>query len=492
MKKLVVNLWVKIRAGFMKTWQYARKHKLISFAVLAGLVIVALLIGRGMRQRADAVGSYQTALVERGTLTATVGATGTARANQSAVLVWQASGRVEQVYAAVGDAVEGDQLLANLLSTSLSQSLILAQADLVSARRNLDTLMESDLQRAQAQLNLVNAQKAYDSADATLSMLLGVNRGGTSEDILNARSQVTIAQNNLNQAESLYNSLSDRPDDDVQKAQAYTNLYNARIALTRAKNSLNFFLLVPSGRDIELARAKLALGEAQLEDAQREWDRLKDGPDPDDILAAQARVDAALASVQMAEIHAPFAGTITSAEPIPGDLVSPGASAFRVDDLSRLLVDVQLTEVDINRVQPGQPVLVTFDAALGQEYHGEVVEVAQVGVPVQGAVYFDVTIELTDADERVRPGMTAAVTITVQQLEDVLLVPNRAVRLVNGQRVVYVLRGNQLEQVDITLGSTSDLVSEVVDGGLQVGDQIVLNPPTSFFQQGEGPGFMGP
>lgn len=482
----------KVTELFRRLWTWIRGHKLISLLAAAGLVIAGLLIGRAVQARASLLSTYQTALVERGTLTATVGATGNARANQSAVLVWQASGTVEQVNVQVGDQVEADQELASLASTSLSQSLILAQADLVSAERNLEMVLESNLQRARAQLALVDAQKAARSAQATVDMLLASNRGATSDDVRSARSQLVIAQSAYDAALRRYTSVESQPDDSVVKAQAFNALYTARQALRRADSNMDYFLLTPSGSDIDAANARLAVAQAQLEDAQREWDRLKDGPDPDDVRAAQARVDAALASVQMAQVRTPFNGTVTVAQPIPGDQVSPGMTAFRVDDLSRLLVDVQLTEVDINSIRVGQTVLVTFDASLGQEYHGRVVEVAQVGNTIQGAVYFDVTIELIDADELVRPGMTAAVTITVRQLEDVLLVPNRAVRLVEGQRMVYVLRGGELEQVEITLGATSDLVSEVIDGGLVAGDTIVLNPPSFLFQPGDGPGFMGP
>ncbi len=59
---------------------------------------------------------------------------------------------------------------------------------------------------------------------------------------------------------------------------------------------------------------------------------------------------------------------------------------------------------------------------------------------MQGVVNFMVTVRITDADELVKPGMTAAVNIMVEKLTDVILVPNRAVRLVDGKRVVYVLR----------------------------------------------------
>jgi HlyD family secretion protein len=482
----------KIGKAMKKLWVGILNHKVIVIFILLALAAAVFFSVRNANKRASALSAYQTAPIGRGTLTATVGATGNVHANQTVVLSWQTSGTVGLVNAVIGQHVQAGDILASLSPTSLSQNIILAQADVVTAQRNLDNLLASDTPRAQAQLALVNSQQNYDSAKSTLDSMLSNNRSPESKEARNAQAQLTIAQNSLKQAQTVYDYFKDRPDDDSQKAQAYTTLYNAQQAVTRAQNNLNYFLLVPSGRDVDKARANLAVAEAQLNDAQREWDRLKFGPDPNDILAARARVDAAQAAVEMAQLTAPFAGTVTDANPIPGDQVTPGTVGFRIDDLSRLLVDVQLSEVDINRVKTGQEVVLTFDAVLGREYHGRLVEVAEAGTVTQGVVNFTVTIELTDADSKIKPGMTAAVTITVEQLDNVLLVPNRAVRLLEGKRYVYLLRGGQVEQVEITLGASSGSVSEVIAGDLHEGDDVILNPSADMTQMGGGPGFFMP
>ena len=108
----------------------------------------------------------------------------------------------------------------------------------------------------------------------------------------------------------------------------------------------------------------------------------------------------------------------------------------------------------------------SFDAMLANEYHGEVVEVALVGNNVQGVVNFTVTVELLDPDAQVRPGMTSAVNIVISQIDEALLIPNRAVRVMDGERVVFILNNGQLEPVQVTLGASSDLYSEVIDGAL--------------------------
>jgi len=458
----------------------SRKSRIwLSFAavILAAVLIVVFL---NIRARALSASTYQTTTVERGNLNATIGATGNLRASQTASINWQTSGMIEKVNVNPGDLVKSGDVLASLSSTSLAQNVVLAQADLVTAQRNLDSVLQSSTQRAQAQLNLVIAQKSYNSANNTLNGMLATNHGGSSADIRYAQAQLTLAQSSYDSAQANYDRVKDRSDDDLLKAQAYTAFYNAQQALRRAKSSLNFFLLIPSGSDIDQARAKLALAQAQLEDAQREWTRLKDGPDPADVQAARARVDATQATINYSRLAAPFAGTVTMVDGTVGDQVSAGSPGFRLDDLSRLLVDVQVSEVDINRVSVGQPAIVTFDAALGNEYHGKVVEVSRVGTSVQSVVNFNVTVELTDADVNVKPGMTASVTITVQSLENVLLVPNRAVHLEKGQRLVYVLRNGVLIQVPVTLGASDDSMSELVSGELSAGDVLVLNPPLDF------------
>jgi HlyD family secretion protein len=251
------------------------------------------------------------------------------------------------------------------------------------------------------------------------------------------------------------------------------------------------YKVAATDEEIAKADADLALKEAQYNDAKRAFDRISNGPNKDDLAAAQARVDAVQATLDMARLTTPFTGTVTESDPLPGDQVSAGEMAFRVDDLNNLLVDVELSEVDINSVSVGQPVTLTFDAILNKTYNGTVTEVAQAGNVSQGIVNFTVTVRLSDADEAVKPGMTAAVNIVVKEINDAVLVPSRAVRLVNNNYVVYILKDGMPQQVTIRLGSSSDTMSVVVGGDLNVGDEVILNPPASL-QPGGGPGGGGP
>lgn len=397
--------------------------------IIAGIAAVVLLIIIFANSGGDDVVAFQTVPVERGNLVASVGATGSVRAKQSASLIWQTSGIVQAVNVEVGSRVARDEVLASLDKTSLSQNIILAEADLLSAQKALEDLLTSDTARLESLAAVDKAEKAYKKAYNWRMKL-------------NGKIEIT---------DYFY-------EFGVLKSRQYKG-YASEDTIAQADKDL-------------------ALAESRLADARRAYERLLDGPDSAEAVAAQARVAAAQATLNMAHLIAPFGGSITQANPAVGDQVSAGTIGFRVDDLSYLLLDVQVSEVDINSVSMRQPATLSFDAILGKEYHGEVVQVGQAGDTVQGVVSFTVTIELTDADELVKPGMTAAVNIVVEEVKDVLLIPNRAVRLVDANRVVYVLVDGQPVQVKVRLGASSDTMSVVVVGAIKEGDLIILNPPS--------------
>ena len=438
------------------------------------------------QRRAAAISGLQTVAVERGSLTATIGATGVVRANQTAILTWQTTGLVENVRVSAGDLVAEDEVLAILKETSLPQNIILAGVELYNAQTALNDLLEpaSALSLTQAEQAIARAQENLRDAERRLNNLQSAS---PQTDIDQARANLVLAENNLERARQDFEPYANKPEDNLIRATLQSKLSQVQKDYDAAASLLNNLLGTSNPIDLSVAESNYAVAQAQLEDAQDQYEKLLAGPDADDIAAAEARIAAAQATVDLRQIAAPFPGTITEVHSKPGDQVAPGSVAFRLDDLSRLLVDVQLSEVDINRLQIGQNVNLTFDAILTQEYHGVIHEVAMVGSSVEGVVDFKVTVELTDADEAVRPGMTAAVNVIVEQLEDVALVPNRAVRLRDGERVVYVLRSEFPEPVPVTLGASSELYSQLLQGDLDIGDQIVLNPPTEFDQQGPPP-----
>jgi HlyD family secretion protein len=466
------------------------KRALIIIGILAVLAVAGYFgYQRFQSMRSSAASNYQTITVSRGDLTASVGATGTVRSNQSTVLNWQLSGKVDQVQVKVGDVVQAGQELANLQESSLPQSVILARADLVTAQRNLDQLLNSDVARAKASQAVVAAQKELDDAKQKRESKNYARALPPTVD--EARANLIVAQNAVDEATKLYDRMDARPQDDPIRAEAFSQLAKARRNYDRELANLNWLLGRPDSQEVSEADARVTVAEAALKDAQREWDRLKNGPDSQDVAAAKARIAAIQATLDQINLEAPFTGTVTDVNDKPGDQTTPGQAAFRIDDLTRLLVDVQITEVDINRIRTGQPAMMTFDAIPEKEYSGKITEIARVGTPVQGVVNFLVTIELSNADDAVRPGMTAAVNIITDLVENTLLVQNRAVRLRDGKHVVYVLRNGVPQITSIELGLTSDAASQVIGGDVREGDVLVLNPPVQFQPPSGRPGGGG-
>lgn len=447
------------------------------------IVFVIIILAAGgiiawqMNKQASKSNIYQTAALTRGNLTASVGATGTVHAGQSTTLTWQTSGRVEKVNVKIGDTVKTDDILSSLLQTSMSQNIILAEADLISAKKSLDDLTASRTSLAQAELSLANAKQDVEDAQDKVDSIT-FDRASDNL-ILQTQANIDLAKRDVTRAEDNYKLYARKPEGDSGKAQALLTLTNARQRLTDLTNKYNWYTGKATALDAEKYRADLAVAQAKVEDSQREVERLKNGPSENDIAAAKARVAAAEATLNQSRIIAPISGVITQADTTAGDLVSPGTSAFRIDDISTLLVDLQISEVDINNITIGQPVTVSFDAVQGKIYNGKVSKISQAGDSSGSGVNFTVTVELTEADNLIKPGMTAAVNITVREVKDALIVQNRAVRQVNGKRVVYILKNDSPVSVEITLGATSDNNSEIASGDLKEGDLIILNPPAA-------------
>ncbi len=262
-------------------------------------------------------------------------------------------------------------MLASLQQTSLPQTIILAQADLVSAKKAFNDLLNSQIQQAQAlqaveqaeqaledagnpellqakaQEAIAAAEKAVENADRALRW---AQSPASQSYIDEANAQVTLAKDRLDKAEEKYKPYENKPEDNLVRARLLSQLAEAQQQYDFAVRQLNSMEGTAADSDIALQEANLAtaqaqlleaqrewervkdganpadvaLLEAQLADAQREYERLKDGPDPADVAVAEARVAAAQATLNLARIVAPFDGKVTKREQQAGRPGHPG------------------------------------------------------------------------------------------------------------------------------------------------------------------------
>jgi multidrug efflux pump subunit AcrA (membrane-fusion protein) len=152
---------------------------------------------------------------------------------------------------------------------------------------------------------------------------------------------------------------------------------------------------------------------------------------------------------------------------------------------------VDMSEVDVIDVQPGQKVNITLDALSDVTLEGTVSQIAPAGTLSSGVVNYPVTVALTRSADGVKTGMTANLEIVTDERDNVLTVPNKALKTVNKQKVVTLLRNGQQVQVPVQVGMASDTATEIT-AGLNEGDVVVLTGAATASRTTTGGGLGGP
>ncbi len=507
----------------------------------AGIVVLVLAITAGVYLRTRAAGgpatsNAATATVQRGSLAASVNAAGNITAHQQADLSFGQSGQVRRVDVQVGDRVKAGQVLAELDTANLALqvrnaqvNLKVAQAklaqaknptteqDIVTARAKLDSAQaaynnlkagasQADLAAAQAQL--ASAQASYDAAVKSAST--------TNSSAASAAAAFEKARIALEKAQGDYDKVSWRGDvaasSQAQALQSATidyesakAAYDAQIAtsassanssVAQARSQLQQAQSNLAKLENQVTEADLAASQAQLTQAKNDLDKLLAGPDANALDIAQSGVDQAQIALEQAQLQlaqsqivAPFDGVVTQVNTKLAQNAG-STSAIQVADLDHLEIVVNLAEVDVNRSKVGQDAVVTLDALPDVTLQGKVSQIAPAGVMTQGVVNYPVTIAVTDPGEGVKTGMTANLNIIVDQRDDVLTVPNRAVRTQGRQKMVTVLFEGLNIPVAVQTGLSNDSATEITSG-LKEGDVVLLSTTTTATQNRGGPAFIG-
>ena len=461
--------------------------------ILAGIVmivIVALMVMRpGFTTTAESSIPERTALIEKGDMDVWVTGTGNVQPKALAALAFKAQGNVGRIRVEVGEKVQAGHVLIELDQNSLDASLIGAEADLLVAQEQLETLLDSPTaqQLASAQLLVAQARDALEDAQYDWRVQQEGFRAN-SDTVDAAEARLVLAERGVDQAKAAYDRLSNHSSDDPERAIALTNLVAARQERDSALRSLNWYTGHPTDIEQAILDAEVAIAEANLREAEEALEELQAGPDPDDVIAAQARVDAAQAIVDQSKLIAPFAGTVMSIHVRLGDSVVPGQEGVVVADLATLHIDTLVDELDLASIEIGQDVNITLDAIPEANLGGQVEEIDLAPVSGSDTIEYPVRIRLDSVDGDVRIGMTAALNILVAHKDDILLVPNWALRLEpeTGEIYVTVLQSSgEGRRVPLVLGLRNEAFSEVISGlsgGEQVGIVLTAEPE----------GFRGP
>jgi len=447
--------------------------------IMAGLAIVILIGGvvavmQMNASRAATLNAFDTATVRRDTLVATVNATGAISPLREAQLAFSATGSLAQMNVKQGDRVPAGQVLAKLDTRALDLQLAQAEANLVAAQAKLDQL------KSPASADVAAAQAAVTSAEAALAQL----KNPSPNDLLAAKADVDKAAAAVHRAQADYDRIGGASNPFIAMTPQALALQQATLDYQKATALFN--------SKFSPTESALKQAQANIEQARANLSRLTN-PSANDLKGAQATIDQTRAARDLAQarvgdaiIRAPFDGLVTRVDLDLGSFVAAGRAIIVVADTSTLQVKLNIDETDIARVQKDQDVTIGLDAYPDATLNARVSDVASTATTVQGVVNYVVTVSINPGAVPVKIGMTANANIVVARKENVLLVPNRAVRATSAKRFVTIQKADgTTQEIEVKLGMANDLETEVVSG-LNEGQTLVV----SFTQQnpfGGGP-----
>jgi HlyD family secretion protein len=257
------------------------------------------------------------------------------------------------------------------------------------------------------------------------------------------------------------------------------NLAKANVAATQRKREFErMAALRPqafvSQADVDLAETNYRDAAANVEVLQAQLDQ------------AQAALASAELDLGYTTIYSPVDGIVVSRNVDVGQTL---AAAFQTpvlfviaQDLTQMQVNANVSESDIGGVREETKAKFRVDAYPKQFFEGTVTQVRNAPISIQNVVTYDVVITVTNPELKLKPGMTANVTIVTAQKENPLRVPNGALRFrmpnvpidKKATRVWVLDRNNQPRQVDVATGIADSLSTEIVDGTLNQGDHVIV------------------
>jgi len=337
---------------------------------------------------------YRTAVADRGDVAYTISATGSPNAVVTVQVGSQVSGNILELDADFNSRVKKGQLVARIDPQVF-------QAKVTQAAANLDVTKAAVVNAGavvhRAQADLASAQASV--ADAAAS-------------VLKAKVGVQDSKNKLERADYLYQNKIMA----VQDKETAQTTYDTALAMETAAEAQKLAAdqkVLSAKADVEVARTQLASAQAQVKQSRAALE--------------QAQLD-----LNHTYITAPVDGIVVARQVDVGQTVAASLQSptlFEIaQDLTKMQVDTNVSEADVGGLSVGQPATFTVDAYPGELFRGQVTQIRKAPINVQNVVTYDVVVGVSNQDLKLFPGMTATVKILVDRHNNVLRVPNSALR----------------------------------------------------------------
>lgn len=402
------------------TLSFVRSHKKLFFAAI---VLIAVAIGAFVLFfPSQSKTQYQTAAVERGTIIASVSATGTVTTTHSADVTTQASGVVKTIFVQNGDVVKAGDKIAEL-----------------------DPDIASQQKTAQAYASYMSALSGTQS-DQQNKIALQADLEAKRKAVLDAQNAYDFMNNNL------INPATKNSYTDLEKQSIESTLTNAHTAFTAAEKKFLQADTVISAGGVSQSAAWLSYQQTQPI-----------------IIAPISGTVADISLVQGAVIANNSSSTTSS--------TSSSGSSQKVATIKTAgtpTVTVNLSEIDIPKIKIGNKATITFDALPGKTFTGRVYAIDTTGAVSSGVTTYPVALGLDTAIDAIYPNMSASANIITATKDNVLIVPLSAVQTSGTQSTVRLYKNNTPQTTAVETGISSDTQIEITSG-VSEGDMVVTS-----------------
>ncbi len=442
--------------------------------VLLGLVLASSLSCNPLAQKEQEV-TEQPVEVVRGDLAVTISGSGNIDVAKEIKLAFGVGGRIGKIYVEEGDEVGEGEVLAKLETDALELALTQAQVAQVQAQL---TAGQAQVAVTQAEVAVTQAQLALQTAEYNLKQTQSTY---TLSDIKVAQTNVDKANRALEEA--LW-QLS-KYDPGTPGWESYQKIViQAELRLNAAEDSLEAML---SGTDteevaikklqVEAAKQSVELAKQSVELAKQSLELAKQSFKP-----AEQAVEVARKQLDEATIIAPFDGIVADVGVDEQDTVSTATTIIHLIDPGSMELEVQVDEMDIPEVTPGQKAIIKLDALPALPVEGEVSFISLLPTVEAGLIVYDVKIDFgVPEGSGIRLGMSATADIVIAERKDVLLVPDRAIKEDSrGNPIVDVMVNGQSEEravvIGVSDGSQTEILSGLAEGEVVVEKRSVPKP----------------
>ena len=413
-------------------------------------------------------------VVERGTVLHSVEFLGRVAPVKEEELYFETNGWIKSVFVDDGDQVSEGDVLAELEIEDLLNQLKQTQVELERAQVRLEEAQK------EAAYNLARAEKSLELDQMRLEQAKSTVISNDS-DVAVARANLEIAEIAVRSAQVDYDRSAWRHGFEASPEAAALHRATLNYQIAQA----NYDKLAQSAAEQARQRdEQIALLEKQVELAQLDLQRGQEGVDPllqKDIERAQLTVDRLQAQVDTARIYAPFDGVVTGASAYPGRAATAYKSLIVVADLVELEINAELSSRLMQDMTEGMETSIVFSNIPGTALQGIVQQMpypyghggsGQTLEEQDKATHISLDPQQIEGLD-IEPGMLAKVTIVIEQKDDVLRLPQEAIRLFAGRRFVVVEgEGGMQQRVDVKLGLEGDDYVEL-EAGVTEGQVVI-------------------